>query len=155
MQRPRTKRVGGEQCAICACAVHHGGEYAKPTVGGRSHATKHHLVAERFFGRSLARPGKKRKGIFEECPWQLGEEERTKTFCYECHEELLHNVVMTPDVVEGFAALVRRRGLAEKRKPESRAKIGGRIKLLTTTRSRLVSQRSRGEAINWSRLGAI
>ena len=35
-------------CAICGCRLHRGGEYATPTTEGRSQATKHHYVAERF-----------------------------------------------------------------------------------------------------------
>src|SRR5580692_11502054 len=31
-----------ERCAICGCQLHRSGEYATPTVAGRSHATEHH-----------------------------------------------------------------------------------------------------------------
>jgi hypothetical protein len=41
-----------EKCAICGCELHRiAGTYARPTVEGRSHASKHHFVSERFFGR--------------------------------------------------------------------------------------------------------
>jgi hypothetical protein len=104
------------------------GDYAKPTVKGRSHATDHHYVAERFFGRSKNRPGTTRERIFETCPW--GEEGSTATYCYECHEELLHNPVFTPADICSFAALVASRGLTEEEKPVTRKKLGGRIQLL-------------------------
>ena len=61
-----------ERCAICGCKLHRSGEYAKPSVLGRSHATEHHYVAERFFGRSKNRPGTSRERIFESCPWHPG-----------------------------------------------------------------------------------
>lgn len=61
------------------------------------------------------------------CPW--GHEGKTEVFCYECHEELLHNPVLLPQELESFAKLVRARGLAEDHKPKDRAKIAGRIKL--------------------------
>ena len=51
-------------------------------------------------------------------------------FCYECHEELLHNPVLLPQDIGDFSALVRSCGLSENQKPEDRKKIGGRIKLL-------------------------
>ncbi len=36
-----------EHCAICNCQLHREqNTYARPTVKGRSHATKHHYVAE-------------------------------------------------------------------------------------------------------------
>ena len=51
-------------------------------------------------------------------------------FCYECHEELLHNPVLLREDVARFAELVRMRGLAEKVKSEDRSKLAGRIFLL-------------------------
>ena len=117
-----------EKCSICGCALHRGGEYATPTVEGRSHATEHHYVPERFFGRSRNRRGTQRDGIFEQCPW--GAEGARGVFCYECHEELLHNPVFLPDDISNFALLVKLRGLSEQMKPADRARIGGRIELL-------------------------
>jgi len=117
-----------ETCAICGCELHRGGEYATPTIEGRSHATKHHYVAERFFGRSGNRPGTQRDRIFQECPWDV--EGKSTVFCYECHEELIHNPVFTPDDIQKFAALVKQEGLEEQQKTDSREKIAGRIQLL-------------------------
>ena len=124
MGKPKT-----EYCAICGCRIHRGGsDYAKPTPAGRSHATKHHYVAKRFFGRSANRKGELREPIFKTCPWGL--EGKSKEFCYECHEELLHNPVLSVEDVERFAELVRRKGLNENSKTANKDKIGGRIKLL-------------------------
>lgn len=117
-----------ERCAICGCPVHRDGDYAQPTVMGRSHATRHHYVAERFFGRSKNRAGTQREAIFPTCPWQV--EGRTSVFCYECHEELLHNPVLLPEDVDALAHLVRVRGCRENAKTEDRMRIGERIKLL-------------------------
>lgn len=117
-----------EKCAICGCPLHRDGEYAKPTVKGRSHTTKHHFIPERFFGRSSNRQGTQREGIFDACPWNI--EGKTVVFCYECHEELIYNPVFLPDDIEAFARLVSVRGLSEKGKAESREKIAGRIMLL-------------------------
>jgi hypothetical protein len=118
-----------EICSICGCSLHRTKDtYALPTVQGRSHATKHHFVAERFFGRSTNRRGTKTEGVFESCPW--GHEQESAVFCYECHEELIHNPVFLPEDIERFAALVRARGLSESMKPSDRSKLAGRIKLL-------------------------
>ena len=117
-----------EVCSICGCEVHHSGEYAKPTVLGRSHATKHHFVAERFFGRSTNRRGSTREGLYSRCPW--GYEGATAIYCYECHEELLHNPVLLPEDIKALAELVKQRQLNEEQKPEYREKIAGRIALL-------------------------
>lgn len=116
-----------EECAICGCALHRTGDYATPTVAGRSHATKHHYVAERFFGRTANRRGAVRDRIFAACPW--GMEEKGDIFCYECHELLLHNPVLLPEDVARFSDLVRRRGLSEEHKPEDFKKLAGRIEL--------------------------
>lgn len=116
-----------ERCAICGCDLHRDGEYAKPTIKGRSHATRHHFVAERFFGRSTNRRGTQRPPIFKKCPW--GVETQSAVFCYECHEELIHNPVFLPQDVEKFAALVKARGFGEQQKLNSREKIAGRIQL--------------------------
>ena len=117
-----------ERCGICGCQVHREGEYGKPTVRGRGHATEHHFVAERFFGRSGNRPGTIREAIFKECPW--GVEGRKDVYCYECHEELLHNPVLLPEDVARFSELVRLRGLSEEGKTDSREGLAGRIRLL-------------------------
>src|ERR1700733_6624220 len=88
----------------------------------------HHFVAERFFGRSKNRRGSIRAKIFPCCPWGL--EGKTAVYCYECHEELLHNPVLLPKDMELFRELVQSRGLDEREKPEHREKIAGRIQLL-------------------------
>jgi len=117
-----------ETCGICGCELNRSGNYATPTPEGRSHATAHHFVAERFFGRSTNRRGNQRTPIFEACPW--GVEGEKAFFCYECHEELIHNPVFLSDDVIRFAELVERRGLAEPIKTENRDKLAGRIELL-------------------------
>lgn len=117
-----------ERCAICGCLLHRTkNTYARPTVEGRSHATSHHYVAERFFGRSTNRRGTKTEGMFPSCPW--GHEAESVVFCYECHEELIHNPVFLPEDIARFAALVRQRGLSEEMKTASRALIAGRVAL--------------------------
>ena len=50
-------------------------------------------------------------------------------FCYECHEELLHNPVLLAEDIKCFAELVRIRNLSETAKTEDRSKIAGRIEL--------------------------
>jgi hypothetical protein len=123
---PRKTEVP-ETCALCGCRVHRFGEYAKPTVQGRSHATEHHFIPERFFGRSKNRQGTQRDGIFTACPW--GFEGKTAVYCYECHEELIHNPILLPDDVTTFAELIRQNGLNETEKPATREKIASRIQL--------------------------
>lgn len=108
--------------------MHWGGAYAVPSVEGRSHGTEHHYVAERFFGRSATRRGEQRERVFATCPWGL--EGRRAAYCYECHEELLHNPVFTPNDIACFAQLVASRGLNEDDKPQTRDKLAGRITLL-------------------------
>ena len=117
-----------ETCQICGCRVHRQGEYAKPSVKGRSRATKHHFAAERFFRRSKSRAGDLRERLLAVDPW--GIEGKSVVFCYEWHEKLLHNPLLLPQDVKDLRILVRRRGLVENEKPEDRKKLEGRIKLL-------------------------
>jgi hypothetical protein len=117
-----------ETCAICGCELHRRpNTYARPTIEGRSHATSHHFIAERFFGRSITRRGTQTDGVFTSCPW--GHEGESAVFCYECHEELLHNPVLLPEGIARFAELVRTRGLSEQVKTEARSKLAGRVVL--------------------------
>lgn len=117
-----------ENCAICGCKLHRTkGTYALPTAEGRSHASKHHHVPERFFGRSKNRRGTQRHKIFDDCPW--GYEGMSSVFCYDCHEELLHNPILLPEDICRLAAIIREKELHETSKTESRAKIAGRIEL--------------------------
>ena len=117
-----------EKCAICGCLLNRTKDtYARPTIAGRSHASKHHFIPERFFGRSINRKGTQRPKIFEISPW--GHEGETVLFCYDCHEELIHNPVLLPEDIDTLAKLIRLRGLSESSKTESRELIAGRIKL--------------------------
>jgi hypothetical protein len=100
--------------------------YANATPEGRSHASRSHYVAERFYGRSANRKGLAAR-IFETCPWDL--EGKSTIACYECHELMLHNPVLLEDDVKRFAEIVRARGLSETVKPENFTKIAGRIRL--------------------------
>jgi hypothetical protein len=117
-----------ERCSLCGCRLHRDATYARPSVQGRSHATKHHFVAERFFGRSKNRRGEHRDGLFDECPWSL--EHKGAVYCYECHEEMLHNPVLPPADIARFAALAKVCNLSEDEKPENHDKLAGRIRLL-------------------------
>ena len=118
-----------EHCAICGCELRRTRDtYARPTIEGRSGASKHHYVAERFFGRSSNRRGTQTEGMFSVCPW--GHEGESAIFCYECHEELLHNPVLLPEDIARLAELIRVRGLSEKVKTQDRSKIAGRVALL-------------------------
>ena len=56
-------------------------------------------------------------------------EGRSAVYCYECHEELLHNPVFTEQDIKLFAELVEAHGLNEDEKPETRDKLAGRIRL--------------------------
>jgi len=116
-----------ENCAICGCEVHRSGEYATPTVAGRSHASRHHYVAERFFGRSANRRGDQREPLLLASPW--GYEGESAIFCYDCHEELLHNPVLLPGDVSAFAELVKLRDLDEPQKSRDRSKLAARVAL--------------------------
>jgi len=116
-----------ETCGICGCRLHRRGRYAEPSVRGRSHATKHHYVAERFFGRSANRRGEVREPVFRKCPW--GFEGEAGVYCYDCHELLLHNPVLLPRDFERLRRLVVSRGLAERTKTRNLAKLAGRIRL--------------------------
>ena len=118
-----------ERCAICGCQLHRSRDtYALPTAEGRFHASRHHFVAERFFGRSNNRRGTQRDKVFEKCAWNV--EGQTAVFCYDCHEELLHNSVFLPADIARLAGLVKERRLDEDIKTESKDKIAGRIRLL-------------------------
>lgn len=123
-----TTATSAERCALCNCLLtRRPGTYATPTVEGRSHATAHHYVAERFYGRSANRRGTQREPMFAECPWDV--EGQSAVFCYECHELLLHNPVLLPEDVAAFATLVRDHGLDEDQKPQTAELIAGRVRL--------------------------
>ena len=123
----RRPKIMNTKCAICGCIINRGGEYATPTIQGRSHATRHHNIAVRFFYIE-DRAGNPKTPIFRIDPWNM--EGHTTEFCYDCHEELLHNPVFLPDDIIGFSELVRLRKLDESEKTQSREELAGRIKLL-------------------------
>jgi len=132
-----------EFCGICGCELNRSGNYATPTPEGRSHATAHHYVAERFFGRSANRKGNQREPVFDTCPW--GHEGENGVFCYDCHEELIHNPVFLPEDIERLAELVERHGLTEHTKSENREKLAGRIRLVHDVISRGLEELLKGK----------
>ena len=116
-----------ERCGLCGCCVHRKGEYGKPTLKGRSHATSHHYVAERYFGRSGNRPGTEVERIFQKDPW--GMEGKTGIFCYDCGEVLLHNPVLLPEDISKLSELYRLKNVNEGDKADNMLKYRERIKL--------------------------
>jgi hypothetical protein len=80
-----------------------------------------------ILGRSGNRRSEIRNRVFQTCPW--GFEGKSESYCYECHEVLLHNPVILPDDVAASARLVASRGLDETEKPPDHTKLAGRIKL--------------------------
>lgn len=116
-----------ERCSLCDCRIHRNGDYAKPTLKGRSHANSHHYVAERYFGRSGNRPGTGRERIFQRDPW--GMEGKTGIFCYDCGEVLLHNPVLLPEEISELSELYRLNNLTEDNKEDDMHKYRERIKL--------------------------
>ena len=116
-----------ERCALCGCRVHRKGEYGKPTLKGRSHATSHHYVAERYFGRSGNRPGTEVERIFQKDPW--GMEGKTGIFCYDCGEVLLHNPVLLPEDISKLSELYRLKNVNEDDKADNMLKYRERITL--------------------------
>ena len=144
--RPEKK----DKCAICGCVLHRTKDtYGRPTIQGRSHASKHHYVPERFFGRSKNRRGTQREKIFESCPW--GHESEATLFCYDCHEELLHNPVLLPEDIYLFSSIVQNKGLAEHEKTASREKLGRRIMLFREIIRRGLEEVAQGNSQSGSR----
>lgn len=126
------KQLIKTHCRICSCVLSRkNGTYGQATPSGRSHGTKHHLVAKRFFTKTKNDSISKMNPIFKDgdYPQYKGQME---TLCYECHEELLHNPIFLPNDIDKFAKLVEKRFCDErgKKKTTKRKKIGQRIKLL-------------------------
>src|SRR5271165_6323198 len=90
-----------ERCRLCGCQLNRV-KYGGPTIEGRSAASKHHYVAERFFGRSKNRRGVETEGIFTALSSPWGDERQSDIFCYECHELLLHNPVHLREDIDRF-----------------------------------------------------
>ena len=103
-------------------------QYAKLSYEGRAHISKHHYVAERFFGRSKNRSTNKRTNFME------GEfkdhERKIGFFCYECHEVLLHNPVLLPEDIGLLKKIYKIKGLQEDVKTESYEKLKKKIIVL-------------------------
>ena len=118
----------GEPCSICGCSVHRKGEYARATVKGRSHATWHHLIAKRFFGRKANKRSGKIDAIFERKDWEA--EQDKIVLCYDCHEVLLHNPIFLKKDLDRFRMLIKDHGFNETKKTESTRQLAGRIVLL-------------------------
>jgi len=111
-------------CQLCGCLLGcEKGTYAQPTISGRSYGTWHHYIAKRFFSQ-------KDSIIFNKNYYKYTG--KTEIFCYECHEELLHNPIFLPKDIDKFAMLIRRKrcGEGNQGKILKREKIGQRIMLL-------------------------
>jgi hypothetical protein len=118
-----------EQCELCNCILNRNGGYGNPTPEGRSHASSHHYVAERFFGRSANRRGELRNPLPLSDVFKKHEGERL-VLCYECHEELLHNPVFLPEDIKMFREIIMHRGFQEDSRSDDLSHLSNRISLL-------------------------
>ena len=118
-------KKGINNCGLCGCVIQNNGGYAEPTVDGRSHRTKHHYVAERFFGRSNNRRGEIREGIFS--VEELDIKPKFGEYCYDCHEELLHNPIILKSEMDKLAEIFKIIGANEDVKTERKDKLKQRI----------------------------
>lgn len=117
-----------QNCALCGCElVRKKGVYGDASIEGRSHASKHHFVPERLFGRSGNCPKTLKTPVFAKCPWN--QEGKSQPYCYDCHEVMLHNPVLLPQDIQSFAALIQNRGLGETKKADGYEKLAGRLML--------------------------
>ena len=117
-----------EDCEICGCRVTRGPGYGEANSVGRSHASRHHLIPQRFLGGPGAGRTEDRSPLFSHSPW--GHEDDCAVLCYDCHEELLHNPVLLHEQIETLAALCRLRGCNETDKTEDRSPLAARVQLL-------------------------
>jgi len=138
MSSKKQKKEKASTCAICGAKIYWGNktkDYGKPTSSGRSHGSLHHYVPERFFGRSANRKNDPRDGIFSDSPWKENIPDRAVgAFCFDCHEELIHNPVLLEEQIKNLRELVQVYGLSEDDKTITenlvgREKIAGRIGL--------------------------
>ena len=61
----------------------------------------------------------------------MADQRQARVFCYECHEELLHNPILYPDDLSALARLFALRGADESGgKPPGRQKLAKRILVL-------------------------
>jgi len=121
--------VTTETCLLCGCIVHRSGSYGQPSIEGRSHASAHHFVAERFFGRSANRPGELREALPLSETYRVFEG-TAGVFCYECHEELLHNPILLPDDIAKLRQCFVQKGITETEKTNDRILAARRVALL-------------------------
>mgnify|MGYP001619825991 CR=1 FL=1 len=122
---PKSKSKNEGNCGLCGCALLRMGKYGEDNALGRCFPSEHHLVAKRFYGKNK----NKRSKILDDDDFKKFSNEKIK-LCYDCHEELLHNPVLSPDNMKGFKELVRKKHWDERNKKDGKEKIRGRIKLL-------------------------
>jgi len=126
--------ANGERCALCRCLVHRTrGTYATDTHEGRSHATGHHLVPQRFLGKSATRRKKgPRTAILR--PDTFPTPGELLVFCYECHEELLHNPMLLEEDIRRLAELFELSEASEPDgKPFEKVRLARRIEIFHNT----------------------
>ena len=113
-----------EKCEICGCQLTSKQDtYGQDTLAGRAHQTKHHNIAKRFYGQQNGR-----KPIFKKKD-RTGNGWNVTRCCFECHEELLHNPILTSKNIKTLSTLVKKTGSGERRKPEDKKRIANRILL--------------------------
>ena len=94
------------QCMLCGIEYATGVVYA--SEHGRRSRGRHHLFPRRFEKRGMSQEGLARK---------LDVETRDLGFvhlCYECHEELLHNPVLTIKMLDELSHLIKGKSLEDK-----------------------------------------
>jgi len=86
------------KCQLCKAELQEGNRNnTYGTDGGMNHISRHHLFPKRFRNYFT---DDEIKQIFQiEPPMVLGE------FCYECHEEVLHNLVLNREIIDKLSKL--------------------------------------------------
>ncbi|MCG2687600.1 hypothetical protein L6260_02230 [Candidatus Parcubacteria bacterium] len=90
-----TKKIEIVNCELCGCKLSEKQKDAYGKPGNENYRSRHHYFPKRFrkfFSEEEAREFFKIPGYSSVCH-----------LCYNCHEELVHNIILSPDAIKKLA----------------------------------------------------
>lgn len=93
------------RCELCNCELLEKNEKLYGKKGAECHISRHHYFPKRF------------EGVFdtEEIKTLFGIEKKDcAKLCYQCHEEMIHNIILTPKIINKLSKKMRGKDLRER-----------------------------------------
>ncbi|PIR66222.1 MAG: hypothetical protein COU51_05060 [Parcubacteria group bacterium CG10_big_fil_rev_8_21_14_0_10_36_14] len=94
------------KCELCGCELILKNEKQYGTSGAECHISRHHFFPKRFLKLFDKKEIKKY--------FNIEDKNEKAVLCYDCHEEMIHNIVLTPQIIKKFGKKMKNKNIKER-----------------------------------------